>query len=65
MQWRCKMCGSWVSMTYSKHIHVAPPAVSLAEMIKAREVDIDATDTVYHFEHWTPDHETRKAPPDA
>lgn len=65
MQWKCKSCGSWVSMAYAVHTHVAPPAFDLKTMIEAREAGIDATDMAVHQERWTPAHETRKKPPDA
>lgn len=63
MQWKCKSCGSWVSMAYTTHNHIAVPrADDLQTMIRAREAGIDATDTVIDQERWTPAHETRKAP---
>lgn len=63
-QWRCKLCGEWVDMTWLRHLHVQEREQSLAELHAARErgemPDVVIGDVL--TETWSPNHETREAP---
>lgn len=65
MQWKCELCGDWISMASMRHAHVNLVQPTMAEMIAAR--DMPGTDAMAVHAHttydtWTPSHKTRKAP---
>lgn len=60
-EWRCKLCGEWVSMAFMRHLHVQERSQTLAELQAARErgetPDMVIGDVV--TDTWTPEHERR------
>lgn len=65
MQWKCGICGKWVSMASFRHAHVTLVAPTLAEMIAARETpgaDVLTPSANTTYDQWTANHETRRAP---
>jgi hypothetical protein len=63
-EWRCKICGAWISMAWLRHLHVQPREQALEELQAARErgemPDVVIGDIV--ADTWTPKHATRDAP---
>lgn len=63
-QWKCKLCGEWVSGIYLKHHHTIKRPATLEEMRLAREANAVLLETVDVTEDtWTPQHEMRDGPP--
>lgn len=65
MQWKCGICGNWVSMASLRHGHPKLVEPTMAEMIAARDkpgYDALAPSVITVFDQWTANHETRRAP---
>lgn len=63
-QWRCKLCGAWIPMTYMRHHHTQERLMTVEEMRASREAGDGSLVTADILtDTWTPQHEMRHAPP--